>query len=86
MTVTLEDLEKRVIALESAQKTNKGTLEWISGTLGKIAATQDNHTARLDKLDNDVQAVKDDIAGLRRDLPSIVAETMREVLKEQRGG
>jgi hypothetical protein len=81
-----------------AQRENRGALEWISGTLGKVAATQDNHTgrldklaatqdkhtARLDKLDTDVQGIKKDIAVLRQDLPSMMAETMREVLREKR--
>jgi hypothetical protein len=44
---------------------------------------------RLDRMETEIGAVKSelkaDVAALRRDLPSMIAETMREVLKESRG-
>ena len=36
------------------------------------------HDARFDRLDRDIK-------GLRTDMPKVVADTMREVLREQRG-
>ena len=48
---TLEDLERRVVALEKAQNTNTETLEWMAGTLGRVKATTDMHTTRLDRID-----------------------------------
>ena len=49
--ISLEDLERRVVALEKAQNTNTETLEWMAGTLGRVKATIDTHTTRLDRID-----------------------------------
>lgn len=38
---------------------------------------------RLDRIDDRLDRIDTELRGLRNDLPSIVAETMREVLKEQ---
>jgi hypothetical protein len=40
---------------------------------------------RLDRMETEIGAVKADVAALRCDLPTMIAETMREVLKESRG-
>lgn len=76
----LADLERRVIALEASQGENTKTLNWLVGTTGRIAgdlaAFKDEATQRFDRIDAD-------IAGLRRDLPSIVAEAVREGMKER---
>ena len=70
----IEDLRRRVEALEKAQNTNTGTLKWISGTLGQVAAEvaglREETTKRFDKLDFD-------IASLRRDLPEMLADAVR---------
>lgn len=70
----IADLERRVIALEAAQKETAETQTWMAQTLGRIAAVQDEHTRRLDRVETEVK-------GLRSDMPSIVADAMREVLK-----
>jgi uncharacterized coiled-coil protein SlyX len=46
--LTMEDVERRLVALETAQMTNAATMKWMVGTLGQIQATVDNHTERLD--------------------------------------
>ena len=65
MTTTVDDLDRRVKALETAQTTNSSTLRWVAGTLGQVQAGVDDntlqirevrtivdgHTARLDKID-----------------------------------
>jgi hypothetical protein len=51
MTATVEDLERRVVALERATTTNVETLKWVAGTLGQMKATQDEHTVRLDRIE-----------------------------------
>ena len=88
---TIEDLEQRVIALETAQKETAKTQTWMAGTLGRIAAVQDEHTKTLN---DHTKTLKDhtqrldrieiDLTGLRKDLPAIIAQTMREVLREER--
>ena len=88
-------LDARISSLEVAARHNAKQIEWMAGTLGRIAATQDQHTIELralradvtelrgdvTELRADVTAIKADLSGLRRDLPSIVADAMREVLK-----
>lgn len=49
---TVEDIERRVIALETAQNTNASTLRWVAGTLGQIQAVVDDHTGRLERIEN----------------------------------
>jgi hypothetical protein len=81
---TMEDLERRVSALETAQKETAKTQTWMASTLGRIASVQDQHTVAIAELQADVREVKADLKGLRNDLPAIIADTMREVLREQR--
>ena len=91
---TIEDLERRVEALEKAPNANTETLEWMAGTLGRVKATVDMHTTRFDELDKRVDRVEQkvdkltgrvervelEIKKLRDDMPSIVADALREVL------
>jgi chromosome segregation ATPase len=105
----IQQLERRVEALEAAQNDTTQTLRWSVAKLGRIASVQDEHTLRLEKIENDVGSIRHEIgsmqhelgsiqheigsmqheigsmqhsiASLRRDMPGIVAEAMREVLK-----
>jgi hypothetical protein len=79
----LIDLERRVTALEAAQKETAETQTWMAATLGRIAAVQDtqgrtleDHTQRLDRIEADLK-------GLRGDLPTMLAEAVREGLKDK---
>ena len=105
----VQDLERRVSALEAAQNDTTKTLRWVVAKLGGIASQQDEHTLqleridsrlggidkrldgmdkrfdgvdkRLDSVDSRLGRVEAGLDGLRRDLPSIVADALREVLK-----
>ena len=105
----VQDLERRVSALEAAQNDTTKTLRWVVAKLGGIASQQDEHTLqleridsrlggidkrldgmdkrfdgvdkRLDGVDSRLGRVEAGLDGLRRDLPSIVADALREVLK-----
>jgi hypothetical protein len=79
----IADLERRVIALEEAQGENTKTLNWVVGTLGRLAAD-------VSVVKEDVRGVQSDVAALRREFhefqrtfPTTVAEVMREVLKDR---
>jgi hypothetical protein len=80
------ELERRVAALEAAQYDTTETLRWVVAKLGRVSAVQDEHGLRLERIEADVREVKSDLKGLSRDLPAMMAETMREVLREQNGG
>lgn len=75
------DIERRVAALETAQNDTTQTLRWTVAKLGRISSVQDEHTLRLERIEGDVAAIKADLSGIRRELPGIIAEVMREVLK-----
>jgi uncharacterized protein YicC (UPF0701 family) len=83
------DLKTRVSRPERASVNNTETITWMAGTLGTMKAVQDNQTKRLDehsKLLEDhtgrLERIEADVAGLRKDMPGIVAEAMREVLRK----
>ena len=61
MAATLEELEQRVAqlekgqhALEQAQKDNTITLKWLAGTLAQVKALADDHTERLQRLEQNL--------------------------------
>ena len=74
MPATLEDLERRVTALESSQNDNTTTLRWVVSKMAGIAATQDQHTLMLEALGSKVGALDRKIEAL----PAAVAETIAE--------
>lgn len=85
---TLEDLERRVSALETAQRETAKTQTWMASTLGRIASVQDQHSVAIAELQADMREVKAelrevkaDLKGLRTDLPTMLSEAVREGLK-----
>jgi uncharacterized coiled-coil protein SlyX len=98
MTTTLEDLERRVTVLEVKQRENTETLNWAAATLGKVSGVQDAHTkdlaelkagqaelkATVGDLKTTVGGVAAKLDALTNNLPRMMAETIREVLAEQR--
>lgn len=78
---TIDELERRVSALETAQKETANTQTWVASTLGRIASVQDQHTAAIAELQADMREVKTDLRGLRADLPAMLADAVREGLK-----
>ncbi|MEA2906784.1 MAG: hypothetical protein QOI12_4171 [Alphaproteobacteria bacterium] len=78
----IRDLKRRVGELEGSfgfrtqqiQGVHKDLLSFEEKTDGKLR----EHDGRFDRLDQDVK-------GLRADMPKIVGDTMREVLREQKG-
>jgi len=71
MPTNLEDLERRVTALERAQNDSTVTLKWVVGTLGKIQAVQDHHTGELGIIKTDVAELKADMADVKSRLGSV---------------
>ena len=59
---------------------------YMHGRFDQIDARFDKLEGRMDRLEGKVDRLEEEVVGLRRDLPGIVAETMREVLREQRSG
>jgi chromosome segregation ATPase len=81
MEKQLTDIHARVVANELTATSNaRQTEQAFSELKGDIAKVN----GRLDRVETEIGGVKADVASLRRDLPSMIAETMREVLKESR--
>jgi uncharacterized coiled-coil protein SlyX len=51
MASTVEDVGKRVAALEHAQGETTETLRWVVTKLARVQAVQDEHTLRLERLE-----------------------------------
>ena len=89
----IRDLKRRVSELEGSfgfltqqvQGVHKDLLRFEEKTDGKLR----EHDGRFDRLDAKVDSldrkIDNKVDGLRRDLPGIVGDTMREVLREERG-
>ena len=98
VTDDIQELTMRVSRLEKASIENTETITWLAGTLGTMKAVQDNHTQRLDRVETKVDRVEirlDRVEGkvdrvdktlndMMVALPKLVADAMRDVLKEKR--
>jgi chromosome segregation ATPase len=62
---------------------NGDDLAAIRSRLDRIEARLDRHDSRFDRLDAELQSLRNELRSLRTDLPQIVADTMREVLRER---
>ncbi|HEX8666718.1 MAG TPA: hypothetical protein VF744_22115 [Beijerinckiaceae bacterium] len=95
--VDVEALERRVAALEQEvegekvvaryileqTRRNGDDLAAIRSRLDRIEARLDRHDARFDRLEAELLSLRSELRSLRNDLPQIVADTMREVLRER---
>jgi hypothetical protein len=78
MTTTLEDLERRVKALERAHGDTTETLRWTVAKLGQMSAVQDQHTLRLDRIEGKLDRIEHKLDGLLDALPEIIARAVRD--------
>lgn len=85
-----ELLERRVAALEQEVEGEKlvtrHILEQTRRNGDDIAAMRTQLArmeTRLTSVEADVQAMRADLRGLRSDLPKMIADTLREVLRER---
>ncbi|HWE22238.1 MAG TPA: hypothetical protein VG758_34525 [Hyphomicrobiaceae bacterium] len=70
MALTLEDLDRRVSALERTRGDTTESLRWAAARLGRIQAVQDEHTLRLER----VEARLDSVEAKLDELPRAIAE------------
>jgi chromosome segregation ATPase len=88
------ELNRRVAALELSMKVELRALEAkfdnrmdkFEGRMDQFGGRMDKFDNRMDKFESELGQVKAEQAALRRDLPGIIANTMREVLNERRRG
>jgi hypothetical protein len=58
MALTLEDLDRRVGALERTQGDTTETLRWVVTKLARLQAVQDEHTLRLERVELRLEGVE----------------------------
>lgn len=80
----IAELERRVVALEAAQNENTKTLNWVVGTLGRLAADVSAVKEDVKSLKTEVTDLRSEFNEFRRDFPAIVGEVMREVLRGEK--
>lgn len=76
--ITIEDLDRRVKALERAQGDTTETLRWAVAKLGQISAVQDQHTLRLDRIEGKLDKIDSTLEMLVDKLPEIIARAMKD--------
>ena len=77
----IRDLKRRVGELEGSF----GFLtQQVQGVHRDLLGFQERTDQRFDRVEAEIRGVKADVASLRRELPSIVGDVMREVLREQK--
>lgn len=83
------DLERRVAALEAEsqgqQRLNTRTFELLGEVRDDVAVLRRHAVALGAKMDELDGRLSTEVAALRRDLPGIMADAVREVLKEAKG-
>ena len=78
----VQELERRVQALEAAQNDTTQTLRWVVARLGKVSAVQDEHTLRLERIEAEVSGFRREFNVFQSGQATMIADVMREVLKE----
>lgn len=73
----IDELERRVSALEAAQNDTTQTLRWVVARLGRMSSVQDEHTLRLERIETDLR-------GLRTDLPDMLSAAVRDGIRAAR--
>ena len=78
---TLEDLDRRVTALEHAQNENTQSLKWLITKVARIQAVQDEHSIRLDRIEGRLEKIESRLDRLEAKvdaLPRALAEMLDE--------
>lgn len=83
-------LETRVTVVEQEVEGEKVVSRYIlaqtrrnGDDLAAVRSRQDHHDERFDRLEAEVRGVRADVNGLRRDLPKMMSDAIREVLRER---
>lgn len=83
--MTIEELAQRVDAIEAAQSTISSLLQAILSEITavqrRVAVAELHNKDGLIRTGERIDALQSSVDGLRRDLPSIISESLREVLK-----
>jgi tetrahydromethanopterin S-methyltransferase subunit G len=65
---------------------NGDDLAALRTRMDRVEARLDRIEERLDRLEGEMRQLRDELRLQQRNLPGMIAETLREVLREQHGG
>ena len=72
-------LERDNVEIKRRLATNEGQFEFV---VGQLRDMQTYMHAKFEEIDGRFDRLEAEVAGLRRDLPGIVASSLRDVLRE----
>jgi hypothetical protein len=78
--LTLEDLDRRVGALERAQGETTETLRWVVTKLARMQAVQDEHTLRLERLESKVDTMGSSLDALPRAIAEMIDASEKRIM------
>jgi predicted nucleic acid-binding Zn-ribbon protein len=82
LTEQVKGVHKDLLAFEAKTEQH---FEKVDQRFDKIDGKLDKIDGKVDRFDGRLDHVETGLRGLRTDMPKIVGETLREVLREQRG-
>jgi chromosome segregation ATPase len=80
----VRDMRDDIALLRSHAMVVEGRIGRLEERADRIENRLDRVEQRLDRVESDLKALRADIKTFRQELPGIIAETMREVLREYR--
>jgi uncharacterized coiled-coil protein SlyX len=80
MALTLEDLDRRVTALERTQGETTETLRWMVTELARMQAAQDEHTLRLERVEARLDRVESKVDALPRAIAELIDASEKRIM------
>jgi hypothetical protein len=80
MVPTLEDLDRRVTALEAAQGDTTQTLRWVVAKLARMQAVQDEHTLRLERVEARLHSVEAKVDALPHAIGGLIDASEKRLM------
>ena len=80
MAQTLEDLDRRVTALERTQSDTTETLRWVVTKLARMQAVQDEHTLRLERVEARLDSLETKVDALPRAIAELIAASEQRIM------
>jgi uncharacterized coiled-coil protein SlyX len=80
MAQTIEDLDRRVTALERTQSDTAETLRWVVTKLARMQAVQDEHTLRLERVEARLDSLETKVDALPRAIAELIAASEQRIM------
>ncbi len=80
MAQTIEDIDRRVTALEHTQSDTTETLRWVVTKLARMQAVQDEHTLRLERVEARLDSLETKVDALPRAIAELIAASEQRIM------